>query len=138
MTQAPGWVMHVFMLVVALGFLASVVIAWAYEITPEGIKKESDVERSQSISGKTGKKLDRVIILFLALAVTVLLVERSMTPQALPEQQPAAATETQNVETPDIAAEPAIAVLPFVNMSNDPDQGKWHREPPPLFIRVKT
>jgi TolB-like protein len=108
--EAPGWVMHVFMLVVALGFLASVVIAWAYEITPEGIKKESDVERSQSISGKTGKKLDRVIILFLALAVTVLLVERSMTPQALPEQQPAAATETQNVETPDIAAEPAIAV----------------------------
>jgi Tfp pilus assembly protein PilO len=57
--EAPGWVMHVFMLVVALGFLASVVIAWAYEITPEGIKKESDVERSQSISGKTGKKLDR-------------------------------------------------------------------------------
>ena len=120
--EAPGWVMDVFMLVVALGFLASVVIAWAYEITPEGIKKESDVDRSKSISGKTGKKLDRVIILFLAFAVTVLLFERSMTPQALPEPQPASVTETQNIETPEIAAEPSIAVLPFVNMSNDADQ----------------
>jgi TolB-like protein len=120
--EAPDWVMDVFLLIVVLGFLVSVVIAWAYEITPEGIKKEADVDRSQSIAGHTGKKLDRVIILFLVLAVSVLLFERSMTPE--PE---AVITETPQVEVEEVAGqvssiEPSIAVLPFVNMSNDPDQ----------------
>jgi adenylate cyclase len=123
--EAPGWVMDVFMLVVVLGFVVAVVVAWAYELTPEGIKKESEVDRSQSITNITGKKLDRVIILFLVLAVSVLLVERSMKPtqtmttDAAATGQPAAAgTET----SPSAAAEPSIAVLPFVNMSADEEQ----------------
>ncbi len=78
--EAPSWVIQALMLFVLLGFIASLVIAWAYEITPEGIKKESEVDRSQSISGHTGKKLDRIIIGFLVLAVAVLLVDRSMSP----------------------------------------------------------
>jgi len=121
--EAPGWVMDVFMLVVVLGFVVAVVVAWAYEITPEGIRRESEVAPGQSITAQTGKKLDRVIILFLVLAVAVLLVERSMKPPAEP---PAAAQSV--AETPPAASmaepsgEPSIAVLPFVNMSADPEQ----------------
>ena len=63
--EAPTWVLKALMLVVLLGFVAALVIAWAYEITPEGIKKESDIDRTQSIVGNTGKKLDRIIIGFL-------------------------------------------------------------------------
>ena len=76
--EAPSWVLQALMLIVGLGFIAALVIAWAYEITPEGIRKESEVDRSQSIVGTTGKKLDRIIIGFLILAVAVLLIERSM------------------------------------------------------------
>ena len=74
--EAPDWVMGVFMLVVLLGFVVSLIIAWAYEMTPEGIKKESEVDRSQSIVGDTGRKLDRIIIGFLAAVVVLLLAHR--------------------------------------------------------------
>ena len=71
---APDWVMQVFMLVVAVGFPLALIIAWAFEMTPEGIKRESEVDRSQSVTASTGRKLDRIIIGFLALAVVLLLL----------------------------------------------------------------
>ncbi len=59
---APEWIMKVFMLAVAVGFPLAVIIAWAFEMTPEGLKRESEVDRSQSITPQTGHKLDRIII----------------------------------------------------------------------------
>jgi hypothetical protein len=56
---APAWVIQVIMLLLALGFPLVVMFAWAFEITPEGIKKEKDVDRSQSIVSQTGRKLDQ-------------------------------------------------------------------------------
>ena len=67
--QAPDWVMKVFMLALAVGFPLAVFFAWAFEMTPEGIKKEKDVDRSQSITPTTGRKLDRSIIVVLLIAV---------------------------------------------------------------------
>jgi TolB-like protein/Tfp pilus assembly protein PilF len=109
-----------------------VVIAWAYEITPEGIKRESEVDRSQSISGHTGKKLDRIIIGFLLLAVAVLLFERSMSPPvaapgAIAEDTAAPVSQAGEYLAPlqeDVPpGEPSIAVLPFTDMSPEQDQG---------------
>ncbi len=120
------------MLFVLLGFIASLVIAWAYEITPEGIKKESEVDRSQSIAGHTGKKLDRIIIGFLVLAVAVLLVDRSMSPS---EKVSGPVTEDAAVQVSQAGddktplqedappSDPSIAVLPFTDMSPEQDQG---------------
>ena len=62
---APDWVMKVFMLAVAIGFPVAVIIAWAFELTPEGIKRESEIDRTQFIVQTTGHKLDRIIIGFL-------------------------------------------------------------------------
>jgi len=93
--EAPSWVIKTLMLLVLLGFIAAVVIAWAYEITPEGIKRESQVDRSQSITGQTGKKLDRIIIGFLVLAVAVLLLDRSM---STPEKVTAPVSEVAAVQ----------------------------------------
>ena len=128
--EAPSWVIQALMLFVLLGFIAAVVIAWAYEITPEGIKKESEVDRSQSIVGHTGKKLDRIIIGFLILAVAVLLVDRSMLKEPEPFSQEATVQTTgqgdeKKALTPLIAtaSEPSIAVLPFADMSPNQDQG---------------
>ena len=75
--EAPAWVLKALLLVVALGFVVAMVIAWAYEITPEGIKREKEVDRSQSIVTQTGRKLDRIIIGFLVVAVAVLLYRQT-------------------------------------------------------------
>jgi len=135
--EAPSWVIQALMLFVLLGFIAALVIAWAYEITPEGIKKEAEVDRSQSISGHTGKKLDRIIIGFLVLAVAVLLVDRSMSPpeKGGPEKESSFLSEDVTTQvnpagddnTPMqeevVTSDPSIAVLPFADMSPEQDQG---------------
>jgi len=80
--EAPGWVLKVMLLVVSLGFVVSLIVAWAYELTPEGIKREKDVDRSTSVVADTGRKLDRIIIFFLAFAVVLLLADRFLRPPA--------------------------------------------------------
>ncbi len=67
--NAPDWVMQVFMLALAIGFPLAVFFAWAFEMTPEGLKRESDVDRSQSITPQTGKKLNNLIFTVMALAI---------------------------------------------------------------------
>ena len=54
--NAPDWVMQVFMLALAIGFPLALFFAWAFEMTPEGVKREADVDHSQSIAPQTGRK----------------------------------------------------------------------------------
>jgi TolB-like protein/Tfp pilus assembly protein PilF len=68
-TPAPDWVMHVIMLLLAIGFPLALLFAWAFEMTPEGLKKEKDVDRSKSITHSTGRKLDFAIIAVLVVAL---------------------------------------------------------------------
>ena len=119
---APDWVMKVFMLVVAVGFPVAVIIAWAFEMTPEGLKRETNVDRSQSITQVTGRKLDRIVIGFLALAVVFLVIdpfEKGSKPL------PPADETVQVASTPALkdAAErdKSVAVLPFAFRSTNPE-----------------
>jgi TolB-like protein len=108
--SAPNWVVQVFILVAAIGLPVVLAISWAFELTPEGVKRESEIDRSRSIVATTGRRLDRLIIVFLTLAVVFLVGERLV---------------RSPVDTPpnDIAArDNTIAVLPFVNMSSDQEQ----------------
>jgi adenylate cyclase len=107
----PDWVMKTLMFVLAIGFPLAVLFAWAFEMTPEGIKKERDVDRSESITAQTGQKLNRTIIVVLLAAVGFLLVDKFML------RQPASETPTATVA----ATEKSVAVLPFVAMSRGPD-----------------
>ena len=66
---APAWVFHALLLFLAIGFPFAVFLAWAFELTPEGIKREHEVDRSQSITTRTGRKLDFLIIGVLVLAL---------------------------------------------------------------------
>jgi TolB-like protein len=125
---APEWVLKIFVVFLLLGFPFVLIFAWAFEMTPEGIKREKDVDRSQSITGQTGQKLNRMIIGVLAVAVVYLLVDKILL-QKTPEPAPAGITTARTSEEPgvddDLVAEDAdhqsIAVLPFVNMSADAD-----------------
>jgi TolB-like protein len=124
---APEWVIQTIMLVLALGFPVVLFFSWAYEVTPEGIKRESEIDHSQSITYVTGRKLDRAIVVVLVIALAyfaydklVLSTDRDAalveaTTQAVTEQ---VATEQEEAAEPD----KSIAVLPFVNMSSDEEQ----------------
>ena len=123
--EAPAWVIQAMMLVVALGFIAALIIAWAYELTSEGIKRDRDVERGQSIMHETGRKLDRIIMGFLLVAVAYFAVDKFVLDLSR-DAKPVLAEPPIiiDIATPvaGFSGRAAIAVIPFVNMSNDPDQ----------------
>ena len=128
---APDWVMKTLLFLMLIGFLAALFIAWAYELTPEGIKRAEDVDPNQSITQHTGRKLDRLVIVVLLVSVGLLLFDRFRNDAPPKPQSPAvestalsASPDTQEAgQTSAIASdEPSVAVLPFVNMSSDPEQ----------------
>lgn len=129
--DAPNWVIQALFLLVALGLPGVLVFAWVFEVTPDGIKREKKIDRSKSVTQQTGRKLDRVIIVFLVLAVAALLVERFTNP---PESGPLisndVALQSSGVTTSEHSANKtgasnrqSVAVLPFIAMSNGPDDG---------------
>ncbi len=114
---APAWVMQTLLLVMTLGFPVVVFFSWAYEVTPEGVRRESEVDRSQSITHVTAHKLDRSIMLVLAIALAYFAYDKFFLSEhrQIPTGPAAPATADQ------LAREPgtSIAVLPFINMSDD-------------------
>jgi len=62
----PGWVGRFVILLLVVGFVLALFLSWVYELTPEGPKKDKDIDRSQSVTRVTGRKLDRLIIVLLA------------------------------------------------------------------------
>jgi TolB-like protein/Tfp pilus assembly protein PilF len=121
--NAPDWVMQVFMLALAIGFPIALIFAWAFEMTPDGVKLEKYVDRSQSITRETGQKMNRNISIVLAIAVVLLLVDR-FRPADEPDSQPATESVEIVEQSSPVAhpAEKSIAVLPFVDMSPESDQ----------------
>jgi len=113
---APAWVMQTILLVLALGFPIVVFFSWAYEVTPEGIKRESAVDRSQSITHVTGRKLDLAIMLTLVLAVAYFTVDKFYLSD---RRDPATGAPHTGQAIPAEEVATSIAVLPFVNMSDD-------------------
>ena len=111
--NAPDWVIQTILVVLALGLPLALFFAWAFELTPEGLKKEQDVDRSESMTPKTGRKLDRAIIALLSVAVVYFVADKFFLRGGVPEP----ATQSAAVEED---AAKTIAVLPFVNMSPDP------------------
>jgi len=105
--ELPGWVPKLVLTLLAIGLFPALVFAWAFELTPDGLKLEKYVDRSDLEYATTGRKLDFIIIGVLAMAVAMLLVDRMF------------------ANSPDVAVSSdttSIAVLPFVNMSSDSEQ----------------
>ncbi|MDX1459866.1 MAG: tetratricopeptide repeat protein [Xanthomonadales bacterium] len=131
--EAPGWVMSVFMLVAALGFIIALIVAWAYEVTPEGIKRESEVQKDQSITHHTARRLDKITLAAVGILIVFLLLDRFMfespsAPSQEPIVAPLAERPAETVSAPlTLEVEPrvnrkSIAVLPLANRSvNDED-----------------
>lgn len=117
--EAPAWVMKSILLVVALGFPLALFLAWAFELTPDGLKKERDVDRNQSITSQTGRRLDFIIIGVLAVALAYFVADKFV---FQPELAEIVTTSAPTTPTETGADERSIAVLPFVDMSPAKDQ----------------
>jgi len=107
---APGWIFKVLMLFLAFGLPFTVFFAWAFELTPDGIKKESEVSGLASADRQKGHKLNYVIMGALVMALVYLVVFRN--PEESDSQTP--------IQT--ILARPSVVVLPFTNISGDDSQ----------------
>ena len=74
--QLPDWMITAVAALIIIGLPFALIFAWAFEMTPEGLKLEKHVDRSQSITPQTGQKLNRMAILILIGAVGLLLVDK--------------------------------------------------------------
>ena len=77
--RLPEEMARYLLFLLAVGFIPALVLAWAFELTPEGVKLESEVDRSKSITSRTGRKLDRAIMVILALAVGIMITSLAVT-----------------------------------------------------------
>gem|GEM_PF-712200 len=119
---APAWVMQTILLIFALGFPVVLFFSWAYEVTPEGIKRESEIDQAHSISPVTARKLDRAILVLLVLSLGYFIWESRFSDRDFEQSaEPAAAGEA--IAPAESGVEPvgvesgSIAVLPFDNRS---------------------
>jgi len=103
----PEWTITFVTALLMLGFPVALVFAWAFELTPEGLKRDSEVDRTQSIAAQTGRKLDFAIISVLAIAVVYFAATHNWS-----EELGGSSSANEN----------SIAVLPFVDMSAAGDQ----------------
>jgi TolB-like protein/Tfp pilus assembly protein PilF len=120
----PEWGVRFMVILFALGFLPALIFSWVYELTPEGLKRERDVVRDDSITHVTARRLDGITIGMVLVALAVLAVDRlwldsrdipsGVVPRATDSEGPAPASG--EAWTADEAG-PSIAVLPFANRS---------------------
>ena len=121
-------------IVFGIGLIPTMIFAWAFELTPEGLKKESEVDRSGSITPHTGKKLDRMIMVVLAVALGYFAFDKFVLDPQREEEQLSSLEKEKITEVTQARqqgrtealvesfGEKSIAVLPFVNMSSDVEQ----------------
>ncbi len=118
----PAWTNKLLFAGLVLGFVPALIFSWVYELTPEGLKREHEVERNASITAETARKLDLIVVGLLVIAIVVVAVERFIPRTAPIPAATEAASGASSAEAPVQAAAKSIAVLPFADMSAGKDQ----------------
>ncbi|HET7778575.1 MAG TPA: tetratricopeptide repeat protein, partial [Rudaea sp.] len=123
MLHLPDWIGPVVLWIGVIGFPFVIIFSWVYELTPEGLKREREVDRSSSITHVTGRRLDYIIVGLLVVAIGFTAFDRygprrpagvAASPATMDSSVPATAVRAAVRDDT-----PSIAVLPFVNMSED-------------------
>jgi TolB-like protein/Tfp pilus assembly protein PilF len=107
---APAWIFQALLLFLAIGLAVALILAWAFELTPEGIKREPESPESAPVTGRPNRKITHAIIGVLAVAALYLFINR---------EQP---VQDSAVGIDDLAARPSVIVLPFANLNGDEAQ----------------
>jgi TolB-like protein/Flp pilus assembly protein TadD len=117
MFGAPEWLPRSIVILLAIGFLPALIFAWAFELTPQGLKRDEDVPPEQSIAPQTGRRMDPIIIAVLVLALGYFAFDKFvLTPRRDAEKSDSAPAPN---EPKPMANAKSIAVLPFDNLSDD-------------------
>ena len=122
--DAPPWTMKALVMTLAIAFVPALAVAWMFELTPQGLKRDADVPAAESIAPRTARMLDRAIIVLLALALGYFGFDKFV---LSPQREAALVAETTRIAAARAVAQPAkrgnsIAVLPLVNASGDASQ----------------
>ena len=110
MFGAPDWLPRSIVILLAIGFVPALIFSWVFELTPQGLKRDEDVRPEESIAPQTARRMNRMIIAVLVLALGYFAVDKFV----LAPRRAAAPNES-----PSGARAKSIAVLPFENLSED-------------------
>ena len=115
--EIPNWTVRLVVLLLILGFPVALILSWAFEITPEGIKRESEVANERSKTRHTGRRIVGLTIVVAVIAAGLLVFQLLRSKPAITPRQNEAATGSAGPAA-EIGAK-SIAVLPFDNLSDD-------------------
>src|SRR5206468_1155892 len=112
MFGAPEWLPRMIVVLLAIGFVPAVIFSWVFELTPQGVKREDDVAPERSITPQTGRRIDRMIIVVLVLALGYFAFDKFV---LAPRRETSAVPN----ESKFVINAKSIAVLPFENLSEE-------------------
>ena len=121
----PEWFVSAVAFLLILGFPVSIIFAWAFDLTPDGLKMETKAEPTAAVAGKTGKKLNLIVAAALALALSYFVFDKVALDSGRDAAEISTAeqvTQQRPAELESAGIDNSIAVLPFVNMSSDEEQ----------------
>src|SRR6266513_1213097 len=112
MFGAPEWLPRSVVILLAIGFLPALIFSWVFEMTPEGLKRDEDVRPEESIAPQTGRRMNRMIIAVLVLALAYFVFDKFVLTPRREAARPSAVSKSA-------ANEKSVAVLAFANLSDD-------------------
>jgi TolB-like protein/Tfp pilus assembly protein PilF len=116
--EIPNWAVRLVVLILILGFPVALILSWAFEITPQGIKRESEIAPNESITYHTGRKIVGITIVLAVIAAGMLAFQLLRSKSTVTPRQSEAATDSRTSPAPAVP-EKSIAVLPFDNLSDE-------------------
>jgi TolB-like protein/Flp pilus assembly protein TadD len=116
MFGAPEWLPRSIVILLVIGFIPALIFSWAFELTPQGLKRDEDVPPAQSIAPQTGRRMDRLIIAVLVLALGYFAFDKFVLTPRRDEKSMAARSASES--KPSSNAD-SVAVLAFANLSDD-------------------
>jgi TolB-like protein/Flp pilus assembly protein TadD len=114
--EIPNWAVRLVVLLLVLGFPVALILSWAFEITPEGIKRESEIAPNESITRHTGRKIVGITVVLAVIAAGMLAFQLLRSGSAA---KPTSSTIAPTSNTDAAVPEKSIAVLPFDNLSDE-------------------
>jgi len=116
MFGVPEWLPRTIVVLLAIGFVPAVIFSWVFELTPQGLKREDDVAPEHSITPQTGRRMDRMIIVVLVLALGYFAFDKFV---LAPRHEAALVASAVPNEPKSVINAKSIAVLPFENLSEE-------------------
>jgi TolB-like protein/ribosomal protein S10 len=117
----PAWFDALVAALLAIGLPVVAVFSWVYELTPEGLLKTEDVPIEQSVTPRTGRRLDIFTAIGVVVLIGLVLADRIMGPSGEPAAEQTTAADAETTVAPAAEADKSIAVLPFVAMTDSKD-----------------